>query len=126
MVRAELGQDVPDNVHLAGFVPFEQLLPLADVLVTNAGYGGVQTALGYGVPLVVGGETEDKPEVAARVEWSGTGINLRTSRPEVAAVRAAVEEVLNEPLYRKRAGELQSQFAEFSPFDTIAEIVEAE
>ncbi|MGW7385562.1 glycosyltransferase [Streptomyces sp. NPDC054794] len=38
MVRAEMGGKVPANVHLAGFVPFEHLLPLADVLVTNAGY----------------------------------------------------------------------------------------
>lgn len=124
MVRTELDGQVPANVHLAGFVPFEQLLPFADVLVTNAGYGGVQTALRHGVPLVVGGETEDKPEVAARVEWSGTGVNLRTARPPVAAVRAAVDEVLNDPRYRKRAGEIQSQYAEYRPFDIIAEIVE--
>jgi UDP:flavonoid glycosyltransferase YjiC (YdhE family) len=124
LVRAEMAGTVPGNVHLAGFVPFEHLLPFADVLVTNAGYGGVQTALRHGVPLVVGGETEDKPEVAARVEWSGTGINLRTSRPETAAVRAAVDTVLNEPRYRQRARVMQNQMAEHRPFDTIAEIVE--
>ncbi|MFF1678066.1 glycosyltransferase [Streptomyces sp. NPDC058256] len=123
-VRKEMDGQVPANVHLAGFVPFEQLLPLADVLVTNAGYGGVQTALRHGVPVVVGGETEDKPEVAARVEWTGTGVNLHTAHPQAAAVRAAVEEVLNDPEYRKRAGEIQSQYAEYSPFDIIAGIVE--
>lgn len=124
MVRAEMDGQVPANVHLAGFVPFEQLLPLADVLVTNAGYGGVQTALRHGVPLVVAGETEDKPEVAARVEWSGTGVNLHSARPQVTAVRAAVDEVLNELRYRERAGEIQRKFAEYHPFDIIAEIVE--
>ncbi|MGW4909080.1 glycosyltransferase [Streptomyces sp. NPDC004270] len=115
MVRAAMDGQVPANVHLAGFVPFEQLLPLADVLVTNAGYGGVQTALRHGVPLVVGGETEDKPEVAARVEWSGTGVNLRTARPEVSAVRAAVDEVLGDPRYRKRASEIQGRYAQYHP-----------
>ncbi|MFJ6893803.1 glycosyltransferase [Streptomyces hokutonensis] len=124
IVRAALDGQVPANVRLAGFVPFEQLLPLADVLVTNAGYGGVQTALRHGVPLVVGGETEDKPEVAARVEWSGVGVNLHTARPESAAVRAAVDDVLNDPRYRKRASEIRSECAEYRPFDAIAEIVE--
>ncbi|MGW7543063.1 glycosyltransferase [Streptomyces sp. NPDC054770] len=124
LVRKEMDGQVPGNVHLAGFVPFEELLPLADVLVTNAGYGGVQTALRHGVPLVVGGETEDKPEVAARVEWSGTGVNLRTARPEVSAVRAAVDEVLGDPRYRKRAAGIQSQYTEYRPFDVIAELVE--
>ncbi|MGI5144606.1 MULTISPECIES: glycosyltransferase [unclassified Streptomyces] len=123
-VRAELDGAVPGNARLAGFVPFEQLLPLADVLVTNAGYGGVQTALRHGVPLVVGGETEDKPEVAARVEWSGTGINLRTARPQPAAVRVAVDQLLNEPRYRKRTAEIRRQFEEYRPFDIIADIVE--
>ncbi|MFE4962772.1 glycosyltransferase [Streptomyces sp. NPDC056660] len=87
-------------------------------------YGGVQTALRHGVPLVVGGETEDEPEVAARGEWSGTGVNLRTARPEVSAVRAAVDEVLGDPRYRKRASEIQGQYAQFHPFDSVAEIVE--
>ncbi|MEU1617515.1 nucleotide disphospho-sugar-binding domain-containing protein [Streptomyces sp. NPDC005722] len=124
IVRTMLGGDVPGNVHLAGFVPFDELLPLSDVLVTNAGYGGVHTALRHGVPLVVAGETEDKPEVAARVEWSGTGVNLRTGRPDIAAVGAAVEAVLHQPGYRDRARALQSEILASRPFERIAEIVE--
>ncbi|MEU4093189.1 nucleotide disphospho-sugar-binding domain-containing protein [Streptomyces sp. NPDC026673] len=124
IVRTILDGDIPGNVHLAGFVPFDELLPLADVLVTNAGYGGVHTALRHGVPLVVAGETEDKPEVAARVEWSGTGVNLRTGRPETMAVRTAVDTVLNQPSYRERARALQGQILASRAFDTIAEIVE--
>jgi UDP:flavonoid glycosyltransferase YjiC (YdhE family) len=45
---------------------------------------------GRGVPLVVAGDTEDKPEVAARVAWSGVGITLRTGRPRPDRLRAAV------------------------------------
>jgi hypothetical protein len=51
------------------------------VMVTNGGYGGVQMALSYGVPLVVAGASEDKPEVGARVAWSGAGLNLKTGKP---------------------------------------------
>ena len=40
-------------------------------MVTNGGYGGVQQALANGVPLVVAGDSEDKPEVAARVAVVG-------------------------------------------------------
>lgn len=116
--------ELPANARLGGYLPFGQLLPLSDVLITNGGYGGVQTALRHGVPLVVAGETEDKPEVAARVEWSGTGVNLRTGRPDEAAVRAAVESVLGTPRYRERARALQAEMAEYDPFAAIAEIVE--
>ncbi|RKN29123.1 glycosyltransferase [Micromonospora musae] len=123
LVREAL-TEVPENVRLAGFVPFDRLLPHADVLVTNGGYGGVQTALYHGVPLVVAGASEDKPEVAARVEWSGTGLNLRTGTPAVADLRAAVRTVLDQPGYRTRAKVLAEEIGGYDPFQAIAEIVE--
>ena len=63
-------------------IPHDLLLPKVDVMVTNGGYGAVQRALSMGVPLVVAGNTEDKPEVAARVAWAGAGVNLKTGTPE--------------------------------------------
>ncbi len=77
------------NVRLARFVPHDRLLSHTDAMVTNGGYGGVQQALAHGVPLVVAGDSEDKPEVAARVAWSGAGIDLRTGRPSQAMVARA-------------------------------------
>ena len=74
------GPGCPTNVRLERFIPHDVLLPHVDVMVTNGGYGGVQQALAHGVPLVVAGDSEDKPEVAARVQWSGAGINLHTGR----------------------------------------------
>ena len=60
-----LRRGLPANVRLERFVPHDLLLPHVDVMVTNGGYGGVQQALANGVPLVVAGDSEDKPEVAA-------------------------------------------------------------
>ncbi|MEJ5914872.1 glycosyltransferase [Pseudokineococcus sp. 1T1Z-3] len=102
---------VPDDVRVGGFLPMGELLPLADVAVTNGGYGGVQTALAAGVPLVVAGRTEEKPEVAARVAWSGTGIDLRTQRPSPAQLRAAVTRLVQESHFRERAGVLAAEYA---------------
>ena len=89
-----LRRGLPANDRLERFVPHDLLLPHVDVMVTNGGYGGVQQALANGVPLVVAGDSEDKPEVAARVQWSGTGINLHTGRPSQAMVARAVRRVL--------------------------------
>jgi UDP:flavonoid glycosyltransferase YjiC (YdhE family) len=94
---------LPANVRVASYLPYDLLLPLTDVMVTNGGYGGVQFALRHGVPLVVAGTTEDKIEVSARVAWSGVGINLRTDHPTAAAVGTAVRTVLSQPDYRKAA-----------------------
>ncbi|MCX4856320.1 hypothetical protein OG426_40070 [Streptomyces canus] len=97
----------PDHVLLAPFVPYGAMLPLADVLVTNGGYGGVQHALSHGVPLVVSGTSEDRMETNARVVWAGAGISLRTDTPTVAMLRRAVATVLRDPSYRARAQALQ-------------------
>lgn len=72
---------IPANARAEPFVPYDRLLPKVDVLVTNGGYGSVNYALSLGIPLVVAGESEEKPEIAARVAWAGAGINLGTGQP---------------------------------------------
>ncbi|MFE4832246.1 glycosyltransferase [Streptomyces sp. NPDC056672] len=123
-VRALMHEGVPGNVRLADYVPFELLLPATDVLVTNGGYGGVHTALRHGVPQGVAGATEDKPKVAARVAWSGAGIDLRTGRPSETALRTAVTDVLGVPDYRTRARELCAEMNRFDALGHIALLVE--
>jgi len=115
---------LPPNVRAEPFVPFNRLLPHVDVMVTNGGYGGTQQALAYGIPLVVAGETEDKREVAARVQWSGAGINLKKHRPSPQAVRKAVQRVLSEPEYRENARRIQADFAQHDAPTRAAELLE--
>lgn len=102
--------DVPPNVRVADYLPYDRLLPLVDVFVTNGGYGGVQQALAHGIPVVVAGRTEDKVEVSARVGWSGAGVDLRTNRPTPDAVAAAVARVRTDPSFAQRARELARAF----------------
>lgn len=102
---------LPANARAAAYLPYAVLLPRTSVLVTNGGYGGVQQAVGHGIPVVVAGQTEDKVEVSARVGWSGAGINLKTNRPTPEAVRLAVRSVLADPTFRARAQELAARFA---------------
>lgn len=104
----------PANVRITGFIPYAEVLPLTDVMVTNGGFGGAVAALAHGVPLVVSGKSEDKREVAARVAWSGAGIALNTSRPQPDRVRTAVREVLSVPAYRTRAARIAAAHKGYS------------
>jgi len=106
----DLVPHVPDNAVIEEFVPFDRLLPHADVLVTNGGYGATQQALAAGVPVVVAGQTEDKPAIAARVGLLGLGIDLRTQRPTPAEVADAVRQVLSTPSFRDKAVELSRAY----------------
>jgi UDP:flavonoid glycosyltransferase YjiC (YdhE family) len=114
---------LPANVRLERFIPHDLLLPHVDVMVTNGGYGGVQQALAHGVPLVVAGDSEDKPEVAARVRWSGAGIDLRTGRPSAGQLGDAVRRVMARPTFAARARSLQAEISRTRPLDTISEVL---
>jgi MGT family glycosyltransferase len=111
---------IPSNARVASFLPFEWMLEKADVFVTNGGYGSVNQALSFGLPIVAAGMTEDKADVTARIEWSGVGINLATNQPSPQAVRDAVRAVLDQPNYRARA---QAIAGEFADIDTHGEII---
>ncbi|MCX2931074.1 glycosyltransferase [Mycobacterium sp. CVI_P3] len=115
---------LPLNTFVAEFIPHDVLLPKVDAMVSNGGYGAVQRALCAGVPLVVAGDTEDKPEVAARVGWSGAGINLKTGTPTPRALRHAVSAVLHNPHYRNCARNLQTAFAQRDGVAEIAALVD--
>jgi MGT family glycosyltransferase len=121
---SQIRMPLPDNTFVAEYIPHDVLLPRVDVMVTNGGYGAVQRALMTGVPLVVAGNTEDKPEVAARVEWIGAGVNLRTGTPSAAAVRGAVRTILGDPGYRRAAEHLQSVYARRDGVAEIASLVD--
>jgi UDP:flavonoid glycosyltransferase YjiC (YdhE family) len=124
LVIAVLGRDatlerVPANARVARYIPFALLLPRTDVLISNGGFGGVQQALGHGVPMVVAGLTEDKAEVTARAAWAGAAINLATQRPEPESIRRAVDAVLADPAYRERAQDLAREYGSHDAFAAI-------
>ncbi|HEY6743443.1 MAG TPA: nucleotide disphospho-sugar-binding domain-containing protein, partial [Lapillicoccus sp.] len=112
---------LPTNLRVADHLPYGELLPRVDVMVTNGGYGGVHFAIANGVPLVVGGATEDKREVGTRVAWSGVGVNLRTQSPSPQAIRAAVHRLTRGQEIRRRVLELQAESARYRPLDIVAD-----
>jgi UDP:flavonoid glycosyltransferase YjiC (YdhE family) len=111
----------PRNARIADWIPYSELMPHVDVMITNGGYGGVHHALTHGVPLIVAGETSDKAEVAARVAHAGAGINLRTPTPTATEVAAAVDDVLGEARYRLAARRLSEEIAGSAALEAIAE-----
>ena len=74
--------------------------------------------------LASAGASEDKPEVAARVAWSGAGPNLKTGKPKPQAVRVAVRAVLDDPRYRARARTLATEYRSYDPIARVIQIVE--
>ena len=116
---------VPDNARVQDYVPYDEVLRHASAMITNGGYGGVQLALSHAVPLAVAGATEDKPEVAARVAWSGAGLDLRTATPSEQDLRAAVTRLLTDVQIRSAAQRIAEEYARHDAPRTSADLLEA-
>jgi MGT family glycosyltransferase len=115
---------LPANARIESFIPYYHLLPHVDVMVTNGGYNGVQAALAFGVPLVAAGQTEEKPEICARVEWAGVGINLKTKTPTPTQIKSAVKKILESPHYRQKAQLIQADIARYDTPTLSAKLLE--
>ncbi len=115
---------LPANARAATYLPYDELLPRTAVYVTNGGYGGVQYALRHGVPIVATGGKEDKPEVGARVAWSGVGRRIRAEYPSPRAIRRAVHDVLYDPRYRAASRRIAAEIASAAGFSMVADIAD--
>jgi UDP:flavonoid glycosyltransferase YjiC (YdhE family) len=112
---------LPENVRVAEYLPFEWAMSKINAFVTNGGYGSVNQALSFGVPVVTAGTVADRGDVGARVAWSGVGVNLATNAPTPDALRSAVRRILDEPTFREQA----ALFAdEARSIDTRSEVLQ--
>lgn len=115
---------LPGNVRVEQFVPYAHLMPKVDLLLTNGGYGSIQIALAHGVPVVAIGKTEEKPEIANRVRWSGVGLGLKVHRPGERQIREAVSHVLKTPTYSARAEAIRYEMAGLDAATAGADLLE--
>lgn len=104
-----------ENIIIEDFIPFDDVMPYADVYVTNGGYGGVLLSIQNQLPMVVAGVHEGKNEINARVGYFQLGINLKTERPSVLQLRKSVEEVLSNDIYFKNIKHLSQEFKQYDP-----------
>ncbi|BAZ10750.1 glycosyl transferase [Calothrix sp. NIES-4071] len=115
---------IPANVKFDNSNLSHKIMPYVNVMVTNGGYDDVYTALAYGVPLVTIGQTEDKPELCARMEWAGVSMNLKTKRLTLRQIKDAVNKVLESPQYQQKAQFFKDEIACHDAATTSVELLE--
>ncbi len=94
---------LPPRVHAERFVPQDQVLGAATVMVTHGGSGSVLGALAAGLPLVVLPLFADQPHNAARVTAVGAGMTIAGGPAAAGQIGAVVAAVLDNPAYRAGA-----------------------
>lgn len=112
----ELQELYPDeNFIIEDFIPFEEVMPYADVYVSNGGYGGVLLGIQNKLPMVVAGVHEGKNEICARIGYFELGINLKTEKPTADQIRKSVEEIIANPAYSANVTRLTGEFRQYDP-----------
>jgi UDP:flavonoid glycosyltransferase YjiC (YdhE family) len=110
---------IPANTRVLDFFPYSAILEYADVFIFNAGYGGASQAIGHAVPMIIMGELgQEKPEIAARIEWSGLGLVIRSPEPEMDEIRFTVRKVLDGK-FKERALVIQKESKDLDPLSII-------
>jgi UDP:flavonoid glycosyltransferase YjiC (YdhE family) len=118
---AELRQRYPDeNFIIEDFIAFNDVMPYADVYVTNGGYGGVLLSVQNKLPMVAAGMHEGKNEINARIGYFRLGVNLKTEKPSPAQIRKGVEEILTSHVYAANITRLSEEFKRYNANEICA------
>ncbi|MER7481269.1 nucleotide disphospho-sugar-binding domain-containing protein [Streptomyces sp. NPDC126510] len=81
--------DLPPNVTARGYVPLEERLPYADLVLHHGGFGTTTRALLWGVPAIIFPSFQEQFNSARRLDELGAGTGLRRDS-DPADIAAAI------------------------------------
>jgi UDP:flavonoid glycosyltransferase YjiC (YdhE family) len=120
-----LAHESDGDVIVLPAVPQLELLGSVDAVVCHAGHNTVCEALSHAIPLVVAPIRDDQPVIAAQVEGTGVGVQLRFGLAEARHIGAALDAVLTDPAYATAAARIQSAFQQAGGAEAAATHLEA-
>lgn len=129
--RSALGS-IPGNVHVETWVPQEDVLAEASLVVCHGGSGTVFGSLAFGRPLVVVPLFADQASNGRLVASGGAGIvvepppspagSMASLGPaDVRRLRSAIEQALSDPAYAEGARRVGAEMASLPTADEVAE-----
>jgi UDP:flavonoid glycosyltransferase YjiC (YdhE family) len=121
---SELG-DVPANVRVVGYAPYSLLLPRCAAVITHGGTLTVTACLLASLPVLVLPVAGDQFVGARRCVAAGVGLALGRSSRSPQLIRHAVERLLAEPSFRRRAVELRQEMLNLPGPERAVELLEA-
>jgi MGT family glycosyltransferase len=113
---AKLKEQYPEeNIIIEDFIPFNEVMPYADIYITNGGYSGTILAIKNNLPMIAAGVHEGKNEICARIGYFKLGINLSTETPSPSALFEAAEEIFANKIYKENVSNLNAELKLLNP-----------
>ncbi len=100
--------DLPDNIQVYKSVDQMAVLSISDVFITHCGMNSTSEGLYFEVPLILFPQTPEQSAVAARVTELGAGLKLKSISKEEVLI--AINEVLNNSIYKENAVNISKSF----------------
>ncbi|HTE29272.1 MAG TPA: nucleotide disphospho-sugar-binding domain-containing protein, partial [Chryseolinea sp.] len=102
------------NIIIEDFISFDEIMPYANLYITNGGYGGVLLAIQHKLPMIVAGVHEGKNQITSRVGYFKIGIDLKTETPKAAKIRDAADRIFNDHSYIRNVKKIANEFSSYN------------
>jgi glycosyltransferase len=115
---------LPAHVHAEAYYPQAAVMPHAAAMIGHGGLGTTLLGLAAGVPMVVLPLFADQPYNAARVAALGASLVVPGGADGVSGIGGALQQVLDEDLFRIRAREVEAEVAGLPPVTHAVSLLE--
>lgn len=100
---------LPQNIFVADYAPYSQILPYASVVVHQGGVGTTAQAMRAGKPMLVMPYSHDQPDNARRVRRLGVAEVIGRKKYNAQAALKPLRALLEDPAYARNAVEIAKQ-----------------
>jgi UDP:flavonoid glycosyltransferase YjiC (YdhE family) len=101
--RDSLPANLPEDIYVAEYLPYSQIMPYACAVVHQGGIGTVAQTLRAGRPMLIVPWAHDQPDNGERIRRIGAGRWLRRDHYRANRAAEAIEPLLSDPSYTQRA-----------------------
>ena len=115
---------IPPNIYAYSYVPQVEVLRHADVFLTHCGMNSVNEAIYAGVPMVAMPFVNDQIENARQIERLKIGKRICTFATRSKEIANAVEEVLNNTIYKSNICKLKEDVQRASDWNALVSQIE--
>ncbi|HWF93121.1 MAG TPA: glycosyltransferase [Terriglobales bacterium] len=105
----EINKSADHPILTLSYAAYSQVFPHAAVIVHQGGSGTTAQVMRAGKPMLFVPYGWDQPDNAARIERMGAGLSLSRKTYSAKTAAAALNRLLTEPSFSKRAAEAQSR-----------------
>ncbi|MFH2138165.1 MAG: nucleotide disphospho-sugar-binding domain-containing protein [Candidatus Omnitrophota bacterium] len=140
--------DIPDNVRFFDWVPAQEIIPQADLVIFHGGYGTMMEAVSCGKPMIIIPFHSEQEGNGRRLEQLGCAIVLKLSKEDFKIINckwsygkyaflvqnhydldpsdlsAAVKKILIEEKYKKNSEILKNKISQYAQAKEALSLIE--